>query len=62
VRADLVLTVDRVCCSAIHTREEERMRQLNRSTELYFNGKPLRTLLLSQEAELASVHDRSTSR
>lgn len=45
---------------ALHAREEERMRELNRSTERYYNEKPLRKQLLSQQEELEGLHETRT--
>lgn len=36
------------------------MRELNRSTELYYNEKPQRKQLLSDQEELASLHEKRT--
>ena len=45
---------------ALHAREEERMRQLNRNTELYYNERPQRKQLLSQQEELEGLHETRT--
>lgn len=36
------------------------MRELNRSTELHYNEKPQRKQLLSDQEELASLHEKRT--
>ncbi len=59
-RRELYFLNSRAHFRALHAREEERMRQLNRSTELYYNEKPQRKQLLSQQEELEGLHETRT--
>jgi len=46
--------------SALHAKEEERIRRLNRETKLYFEQKPLNRALHAHQEELVALRSKRT--